>query len=191
LFISAAVKLCNTQRVTYCGSQPSSHSTCLVQRCDTHRRGHSPLTPSIVDLSICQAYIQKQNLMSSRVTRSAARRSTGSNNSNNDNTPNPPPPPPPPAASSRPAPTSTRKRKTAPPTDSPEQPAQNPAEAPTRGGRAKRSKVEPQDTPAPARSKKAKGKTAMSSAESVPPLPPQAGHGLTVTANQRTLRRRR
>jgi E3 ubiquitin-protein ligase TRIP12 len=101
--------------------------------------------------------------MSSRVTRSAARRSTGSAN---DTTPNPPPPPP--TAPAR-APASTRKRKTAPPESSPEQPPPSTEGAPSRGGRAKRTKVDAQD--APPRSKKAKGKAAMSSAGSVPAAP--------------------
>ncbi|KAF2825511.1 hypothetical protein CC86DRAFT_467925 [Ophiobolus disseminans] len=92
-----------------------------------------------------------------RVTRSAARRSQGNAN---DSTPNPPPPPAPPA--------STRKRKTAQRDASPEQPPETPDAAPARGGRAKRTKVEPQGQPT--RSKKAKGKAAMSSAD--PPSDP-------------------
>ncbi|KAJ4377547.1 Ubiquitin fusion degradation protein 4 [Neocucurbitaria cava] len=63
-------------------------------------------------------------------------------------------------------------RKTAPRDSSPEQP-ERPETAPARGGRAKRTKVEPQDSPAPAasRNKKAKGKAVMSSAGSVPGNP--------------------
>ncbi|KAF1912152.1 hypothetical protein BDU57DRAFT_80502 [Ampelomyces quisqualis] len=106
--------------------------------------------------------------MSSRVTRSAARRSTGSNNDSTLNPP-PPPPPPPPPASSHAAPPPTRKRKTAPPASSPEQPTDRPEHASARGARAKRPKVEPQDRPP--RSKKAKGKAAMSPAE-----PPEPAH---------------
>jgi E3 ubiquitin-protein ligase TRIP12 len=101
--------------------------------------------------------------MSSRVTRSAARRSTGSAD---DNTPNPPPPT---TAPSRP-PASTRKRKSAPRESSPEQPPPTSAEGvSSRRGRAKRTKVDAQD--APPRSKKAKGKAAMSSAGSVSVAP--------------------
>ena len=101
--------------------------------------------------------------MTSRVTRSAARRSAGSAN---DNSPHPQPPPPPPPAPSRPPPASTRKRKAAQRDSSPEQPPE-PAEAlPARSGRAKRTKVDPPE--APAHSKKAKGKAAMSSPEFVP-----------------------
>ncbi|KAH7066506.1 hypothetical protein FB567DRAFT_261752 [Paraphoma chrysanthemicola] len=96
--------------------------------------------------------------MTSRVTRSAARRSTGSAS---DNPPNPPPPPPPPAASRPPAPAPTRKRKTAQRDSSPEQPHEAAAAPPARSSRAKRTKVDAPD--APARSKKAKGKAAMSS----------------------------
>jgi hypothetical protein len=146
-------------RPNCCGCQPPL--TLLVrQRCDTLRRGHSLTEPSIVDFPAC---IQTQNLMTSRVTRSAARRSAGSAN---DNSPHPQPPPPPPPAPSRPPPASTRKRKAAQRDSSPEQPPE-PAEAPpARSGRAKRTKV---DAPAaPAHSKKAKGKAAMSSPEFVP-----------------------
>jgi E3 ubiquitin-protein ligase TRIP12 len=97
--------------------------------------------------------------MSSRVTRSAARRSIGSASDNNAD----PPPPPPPTR----APASVRKRKAAPPSSSPESEPENQEDAPARSSRAKRTKVESKDKPA--RSKKAKGKAAMSSAEFVPP----------------------
>jgi E3 ubiquitin-protein ligase TRIP12 len=106
--------------------------------------------------------------MSSRVTRSAARRSTGSASDNNAD----PPPPPPPTR----APASGRKRKAAPPSSSPEPEPEIQGDAPARSSRAKRTKVEPKDKPA--RSKKAKGKAAMSSAESVSPTP-QNGRRLT------------
>lgn len=111
--------------------------------------------------------------MSSRVTRSAARRPTGSAS---DNNPDPPPPPPPPAR----APASIRKRKAAPPTSSPEPEPDNQGDAPARSSRAKRTKVELKDKPA--RSKKAKGKAAMSSAESVPTIL-QEDHRLTADSH--------
>lgn len=101
--------------------------------------------------------------MSSRVTRSAARRSAGDANE-------PPPPPPPPPAPSHAAPAPSRKRKKpAQRGSSPEQPQGTPDAAPARGSRAKRSKIEPQDEPA--RSKKGKGK--MSQAESGSNGPPR------------------
>ncbi|KAF1970059.1 hypothetical protein BU23DRAFT_220661 [Bimuria novae-zelandiae CBS 107.79] len=93
--------------------------------------------------------------MSSRVTRSSARLSSGSVSSN---PPQPPPPPPPARAGS------TRKRKASARESSPGDP-QVPPEAPlARAARSKRTKVEQQDPPAaPAgRSKKGKGKSAMS-----------------------------
>ncbi|KAH6097598.1 hypothetical protein HBI65_086780 [Parastagonospora nodorum] len=95
-----------------------------------------------------------------RVTRSAARRSTGSAD---DNTPNPNPPPPPPPPPPTRAPASNRKRKTAPPSSSPEPEAEQEEEAPARSSRAKRTKVDSQKKHA--RSKKAKGKAAMSAAD--------------------------
>ncbi|KAF2242282.1 hypothetical protein BU26DRAFT_570966 [Trematosphaeria pertusa] len=96
--------------------------------------------------------------MSSRVTRSSARLSAGSSNAN---PPNPPAPPP-----SRQPPAATRKRKAAAREPSPEQPPEHTEPPPARGGRAKRTKLEPQSPPAPqpGRSKKGKGKSAMSSA---------------------------
>ncbi|KAF1953048.1 hypothetical protein CC80DRAFT_165147 [Byssothecium circinans] len=102
--------------------------------------------------------------MSSRVTRSSARRSAGSNNAAN------------PPASPTPTPRqSTRKRK-APARDSSPQlpPEQSPERAdapPARGARAKRAKVDPPDAPAPtttARARKGKGKSAMSAAGQAP-----------------------
>ncbi|CBX96359.1 similar to thyroid hormone receptor interactor 12 [Plenodomus lingam JN3] len=96
--------------------------------------------------------------MSSRVTRSSARRSTGAAANNENPLAQPPPPPSAP-------PTSSRKRKAAARDSSPEQP-ENTEPRSARASRAKRPKAEPQDAPAPAigRSKKAKGKAAMSSA---------------------------
>ncbi|KAF2735829.1 hypothetical protein EJ04DRAFT_575809 [Polyplosphaeria fusca] len=108
---------------------------------------------------------------SPRVTRSAARLSAGSTTSN------PPNPPAPPATS--------RKRKATARDSSPEQPQENTAPVAARAGRAKRSRVEPQDppppAPAPARSRKGKAKSAMSTAgpptepsedRAPPPAPP-------------------
>jgi E3 ubiquitin-protein ligase TRIP12 len=106
--------------------------------------------------------------MSSRVTRSAARKGAA-----NDDTPIVPPPHPPPAPAHSP-PVSTRKRKKAQRDPSPA-PPEHPEEAPVRSGRAKRTKIEPADAPRP---KKAKGKAAMSAAESVPDAP-RADAGLT------------
>ncbi|KAL5401064.1 hypothetical protein PMIN03_011840 [Paraphaeosphaeria minitans] len=93
---------------------------------------------------------------SSRVTRSSARQSSGSSSSNPTN---PPAPPPPPARAG-----STRKRKASAREPSPDEPPAQPAQPATRAGRSKRTKVEQQDPPAPsaARSKKGKGKSAMS-----------------------------
>ncbi|KAF1850077.1 uncharacterized protein K460DRAFT_272848 [Cucurbitaria berberidis CBS 394.84] len=94
--------------------------------------------------------------MSSRVTRSSARRSAGSASEN--------PPPPSSSSPAQPPPATSRKRKPAAQDPSPEQPDKaEPTSAPR--GRAKRTKVEPQDSPAPAasRPKRAKGKAAMSS----------------------------
>ncbi|KAF2267328.1 hypothetical protein CC78DRAFT_530919 [Lojkania enalia] len=114
--------------------------------------------------------------MSSRVTRSSARLSAGSTN-----TPSNPPVPP-----TRPPPAS-RKRKVAAGEPSPEQPQESPEQAPARGGRAKRTRVEPQDPPPPtpvsARSKKGKAKSAMSTAgpsteppeDTAAPPPPVSG----------------
>ena len=94
--------------------------------------------------------------MSSRVTRSSARPSAGSSNEHPPNTPAPPPP--------HLTPATSRKRKKAAVDTSPEQPTEA-GQAPTsRGARAKRTKVEPENSSAaPARSKKSKGKAAMSS----------------------------
>lgn len=101
--------------------------------------------------------------MSSRVTRSAARRSAGSANQTQPNPPAPPPPAPPPTASG----TASRKRK-AVREPSPEQLADQSQAPPARGGRTKRTRVvEPEDAPSAssaARSKKGKAKSAMSTA---------------------------
>jgi E3 ubiquitin-protein ligase TRIP12 len=97
--------------------------------------------------------------MSSRVTRSAARRSAGSANNDNE------PPAPPPAPPAQPPPATSRKRKTAPRDPSPEQ-EESEEPAPARNGRAKRTKVEPTSRP-----KRGKGKAAMSSSGSVPMAP--------------------
>ncbi|KAF2848624.1 hypothetical protein T440DRAFT_556460 [Plenodomus tracheiphilus IPT5] len=96
-----------------------------------------------------------------RVTRASARRSAGAV-ANNENPP-PPLPPAPPAI--LPPPPSSRKRKAPARDSSPEQP-ENAEPKPTRASRAKRPRAAPQDSPAPAqsRSKRAKGKAAMSSA---------------------------
>ncbi|KAJ4349662.1 Ubiquitin fusion degradation protein 4 [Didymosphaeria variabile] len=93
--------------------------------------------------------------MSSRVTRSSARLSSGSSSSN---PPNPSAPLPPARAGS------TRKRKAPARESSPEEPEEQPEEPTARAGRSKRTKVEQQDPPAlsAARSKKGKGKSAMS-----------------------------
>lgn len=102
--------------------------------------------------------------MSFRVTRSSARRSAGSAIEN--------PPPSPALPPARPSPVSSRKRKTTARDPSPEQ-ADTIGTASTHASRAKRAKVEPQDSPAQAQSrpKGAKGKAAMSSTGSVPEDP--------------------
>lgn len=111
--------------------------------------------------------------MSSRVTRSAARLSAGSPPANPPNPPAAPPsrPPPPPS--------SLRKRKPAR-EPSPEQSPAHPEAPPARGGRAKRTKVEHPDPPAPppGRSKKGKGKSAMSAAGYVSAAPPPTDAGM-------------
>ncbi|KAJ4985328.1 ubiquitin-protein ligase [Stagonosporopsis vannaccii] len=96
--------------------------------------------------------------MSSRVTRSSARPPAGSSN---ENPPNPPAPPPPPHS----APATSRKRKKSAVGANPEQSNETPDTPSTRSGRAKRAKVEPDSSSAtaPTRSRKAKGKAAMSS----------------------------
>ncbi|KAL7775546.1 hypothetical protein CFE70_009389 [Pyrenophora teres f. teres 0-1] len=100
--------------------------------------------------------------MSSRVTRSQ-RRQSGNTNTNDTSPPAPPPP------TQQPPTVASRKRKTAVRESTPEHP-DTPDAAPTRGARNKRSKVEEKDAPAqpPGRSKRAKGKAAMSSTGSVP-----------------------
>ncbi|KAF2009680.1 hypothetical protein BU24DRAFT_358545 [Aaosphaeria arxii CBS 175.79] len=97
--------------------------------------------------------------MSTRVTRSSARRSAGTANPNEPTSPDTQLP------SHPPPPTSVRKRKVAARGSSPEQPADNEPAPPTRGGRAKRTRLEAQDNstaPTPASSKKGKAKSAMS-----------------------------
>ncbi|KAF1923010.1 uncharacterized protein M421DRAFT_426242 [Didymella exigua CBS 183.55] len=93
----------------------------------------------------------------SRVTRSSARPSAGSSN---DNPPNPPAAPPPHSATA-----ASRKRKKTAVESNPARPNEAADTPPTRSGRAKRAKVEPENSSAaaPSRSKKAKGKAAMSS----------------------------
>lgn len=96
--------------------------------------------------------------MSPRVTRSSARPSAGSSN---ENPPYPPASPPPPHST----PATSRKRKKAAVETHPEQPNETGYTPSTRSGRAKRAKVEPDSSSAaaPTRSRKAKGKAAMSS----------------------------
>ncbi|KAH6629023.1 thyroid hormone receptor interactor 12 [Boeremia exigua] len=94
--------------------------------------------------------------MSSRVTRSSARPPAGSSN---ENPPNPPAPPP------HSTPATSRKRKKPAVESNPDPPNEAGDTPPTRSGRAKRAKVEPDNSSAaaPTRSRKAKGKAAMSS----------------------------
>ncbi|KAF2651525.1 hypothetical protein K491DRAFT_696363 [Lophiostoma macrostomum CBS 122681] len=103
-------------------------------------------------------------LPSSRVTRSAARRSAGSASTNQNQPAAPAAAPPQPLA----APPTTNSRKRKPPREpSPEQQQDHPLAPPARGSRNKRSRVEAEDPlPAPpsARSKKGKAKLAMSQA---------------------------
>ena len=110
--------------------------------------------------------------MSSRVTRSSARPSAGTSSENPPNHPVPPP--------SHPSPASSRKRKSTAAEINQEQPNETGEIAPTRTGRAKRTKVEPESssTAPPTRSKKAKGKAAMSSSGYVR-AGEHMGHALT------------
>lgn len=93
--------------------------------------------------------------MSSRVTRSSARLSSGSSP---PHPPNPPAPPPPARTGS------TKKRKVAARDSSPDEPTEQPDQPPARTGRSKRTKVEQQEPTASAtsRTRKGKGKSAMS-----------------------------
>ncbi|KAF2279136.1 uncharacterized protein EI97DRAFT_228258 [Westerdykella ornata] len=94
-------------------------------------------------------------MSSSRLTRSAARRTAGAANGSHLNDPAPPPPPPPPPADPRPP---SRKRKAAAREPTPEQAQDTIPAQRARGGRSKRSRLDT-DAPLPAsRSKKGKAK---------------------------------